>query len=97
MNCHPERVRKISETSDLFELKLPHFYCVGTVQHNVQTGAFASRLSGFCVVRFLHDLGRNSCRDLGQFLVDYCVLNMRFQCGEDDGGGLLNHFQRLCQ
>jgi hypothetical protein len=32
--CHPERVRKLSEILDLFELKLPHFGCVGTVQDN---------------------------------------------------------------
>lgn len=70
---------------------------VSRAAKNGRREPFASRLSGFCVVRFLHDLGRNSCRDLGQFLVDYRVLNGRFQCGVDDGGGLLNHFQRLGQ
>jgi hypothetical protein len=34
MSCHPERVRKLSEAFDLFELKLSFFGCVGTVQDN---------------------------------------------------------------
>jgi hypothetical protein len=41
--------------------------------------------------------GMISCRNCLQFLASYVVRNGRFQCGKDDGGGLLNDFQALGQ
>ncbi len=41
--------------------------------------------------------GMISCRNFLQFLAGYVLRDGRFQCGKDDCGCLLNHFERFRQ